>query len=158
MEILNALTSHLPGTLFTNRDVFEKALSKALKAGGVKISGPLKKGVLAALSERDEDADICTDSDDKPEADTELRDHELVPLKEDWRAYLEREVKPFVPDAWVDESHRDARDGEVGRIGYEINFNRYFYKYAPPRPLEMIEAELKALETEIAGLLKDVAA
>ena len=63
-----------------------------------------------------------------------------------------------MPDAWVDESHRDARDGEVGRKGYEINFNRYFYRYVPPRPLEEIDAELKALELEIARLLKEVAA
>ncbi len=70
---------------------------------------------------------------------------------------MAREVTPFVPDAWVDESYRDARDGEVGRVGYEINFNRYFYKYVPPRPLEEIDAEMKALEAEIAGLLKEVA-
>ena len=107
-----------------------------------------------ALSERDEVADTCTDKNGRPEPDTDLRDHELVPLKEDWREYVEREVKPFVPDAWVDENHRDARDGEVGRVGYEINFNRYFYRYVPPRPLEEINAELKTLEAEIAGLLK----
>jgi type I restriction enzyme M protein len=143
--------------LFTNRDVFESALSRALKAEGVSIGAPVKKAILEALSERDEYADICTDKDGNPEADRELRDHELVPLKEDWRKYFGREVKPFVPDAWVDESYRDARDGGVGRVGYEINFNRYFYKYVPPRPLEEIDAELKALEAEIAGLLKEVA-
>ena len=66
-----------------------------------------------------------------------------MPLKEDWREYFAREVAPFVPDAWVDEAYRDARDGEVGRVGYEINFNRYFYKYVPPRPLEEIEAEIE---------------
>ena len=81
-----------------------------------------------------------------------------MPLKEDWRDYVAREVTPFVPDAWVDESYRDAQDSEVGRVGYEINFNRYFYRYVPPRPLEEIDAELKALEAEIAGLLKEVAA
>ena len=72
----------------------------------------MKKAILAALRERDEEADICTDADGNPEPDTELRDHELVPLKEDWRDYVAREVTPFVPDAWVDESYRDARDGE----------------------------------------------
>jgi type I restriction enzyme M protein len=81
-----------------------------------------------------------------------------VPLKEDWRDYMKREVLPFVPDAWVDESYRDAKDGDVGRVGYEINFNRYFYRYVPPRPLEEIDAELKALETEIASLLTEVVA
>ena len=112
---------------------------------------------MTALSERDEGADICTDRNGNPEPDTNLRDHELVPLKENWREFVEREVQPFVPDAWVDESHRDARDGEVGRVGYEINFNRYFYRYVPPRPLEEIDAELKTLEAEIAVLLKEVA-
>lgn len=153
--LLTAL-SHLPDTLFTNRDTFAKALGKALKTAGVKVGKPVKKAILSALSERDEEADICTDKDGNPEPDTELRDHELVPLKEDWREYVAREVTPFVPDAWVDESYRDARDGKVGRVGYEINFNRYFYKYVPPRPLEEINAELKQLEAEIAELLKGV--
>lgn len=144
--------------LFTNRDAFEKALNKALKAEGIKIGAPVKKAIQSALSERDEDADICTDAKGNPEPDTELRDHELVPLNKDWRDYMAREVTPFAPDAWVDESHKDARDGELGRVGYEINFNRHFYRYVPPRPLEEIDAELKALEAEIAGLLKEVAA
>lgn len=143
---------------FTNRETFEKALSKALKAAGIKIGAPIKKAILTALSERDDEADICMDKNGNPEPDTELRDHELVPLTEDWRDYVEREVLPFVPDAWVDESYTDATDKQVGRVGYEINFNRYFYRYVPPRPLEEIDAELKALEAEIAGLLKEVAA
>lgn len=141
---------------FTNRDAFEKALSKVLKTEGVKIAGPVKKAILSALSEREEEADICTDSDGNPEADTELRDHELVPLNEDWHEYFAREVTPFATDAWVDENYRDVRDGEVGRVGYEINFNLYFYNYVPPRPLEVIDGELKRLEAEIAGLLKEV--
>lgn len=144
--------------LFTNRKAFEKALTKALKAERIKTAAPVKKAVLAALSERDEEADICTDKDGNPEPDTDLRDYEFVPLKEDWREYVAREVTPFAPDTWVDESYRDARDHEIGRIGYEINFNRYFYRYAPPRPLEKIDVELKALETEIAELLREIAA
>ena len=145
-------------SLFTNRDTFERALSKALKSEGIKIATPVRKAILTALSERDEKADICTDKDGNLEPDTDLRDHELVPLKEDWRDYVAREVTPFVPDAWVDETYRDARDREIGRVGYEINFNRYYYRYVPPRPLEEIDAELKALEAEIAGLLQEVVA
>lgn len=156
--LINALSGHMPATLFTNRDEFEKSLKKALKGTDLKISAPVKKAILAALSERDEEADLCTDKDGNPEPGKELRDHELVPLSEDWREYVAREVTPFVPDAWVDESYRDASDGEVGRVGYEINFNRYFYKYVPPRPLEEIDKELKQLEAEIAGLLKEVEA
>ena len=72
-----------------------------------------------------------------------------MPLKEDVDEYMAREVLPHVPDAWVDESKT--------KIGYEINFNRYFYKYTPPRPLEEIEADLKQIEKEIAEMLAEVA-
>lgn len=155
--ILTMLRESLPaGYRWLDRAEFEKALTAALKAAGLKVSAPVKKAILSALSERDEDAKVCTGKDGKPEPDTDLRDHELVPLEEDWRDYVQREVLPFVPDAWVDESYTDAQDGGVGRVGYEINFNRYFYKYVPPRPLAEIDAELKALEAEIAGLLQEV--
>jgi len=154
--LLGALT-RLPGTLFKNCDDFEKALGKALKDADVKVGAPVKKTILAALSERDETADVCLDADDKPEHDPELRDFELVPLKEDWRTYVAREVTPFVPDAWVDETYTDDTDKGIGRVGYEVNFNRYFYRYVPPRPLGVIDAELKTLETEIAALLNEVA-
>lgn len=156
--LIDALASHMPTTLFTNRDEFEKSLKKVLKVANIKVSAPTKKATMTALSERDEDAEICTDKDGNPEPDTELRDYELVPLAEDWREYVAREVTPFIHDAWVDESYTDSTDGEIGRVGYEINFNRYFYKYVPPRPLEEIDEELKQLEAEIAGLLKEVAA
>lgn len=155
--ILEALRGQLPqGKRWTDRAAFDKALAKALKQADVRVSAPIRKSILSALSERDEEAETCTDAQGKPEADAELRDHELVPLKEDWRKYVDREVKPFVPDAWVDESYTDGQDGDVGRVGYEINFNRYFYKYLPPRALEDIDAELKALEAEIASLLQEV--
>jgi type I restriction enzyme M protein len=84
------------------------------------------------------------------EPDADLRDFENVPLKDDIEAYLEREVRPHVPDAWMDRSK--------DKVGYEINFNRHFYKYAPPRPLEEIDAELKQAEEEIMRLLQEVTA
>ena len=142
---------------FTNRDVFEKALNKALKDAGIKIRAIVRKVILAALAERNEVAEVCKDKNGNPEPDPTLRDHELVPLTEDWRDYVKREVSPFVPDAWVDQDYRDARDGKVGRVGYEVNFNRYFYRYVSPRPLEEINAELKVLEEKIAELLKEIA-
>lgn len=156
-QLTDALAA-IPDHLFKNRNTFADELTEALTAHSLKVAAPVKKAIFAALSERDEEADICTDSKGNPEPDTDLRDHELVPLGEDWREYMKREVLPFVPDAWVDESHTDATDKQVGRVGYEINFNRYFYTYVPPRPLEEIDAELKTLEAEIAGLLKEVAA
>ena len=70
--------------------------------------------------------------------------------------FFEREVKPHVPDAWIDTTIRDEKDGAVGIVGYEINFNRYFYKYAPPRPLEEIEADIRTIEKDIMGMLAEV--
>lgn len=157
LGVMNAILVHLPqGERWLDRDAFDKALTAALRRAGVKLGAPLRKSILSALSERDEDAQTCRDAKGNPEPDTDLRDHELVPLDQDWRDYVRREVLPFVPDAWVDETYTDATDGGVGRVGYEINFNRYFYKYVPPRPLAEIDAELKALEAEIAGLLQEV--
>ena len=155
--ILAAIGS-LPAERFMSRDSFEAELTRALKDAGLKIGAPIKKAILSALSERDEGATVCTDKKGFAEPDSDLRDQELVPLDEDWEAYVAREVTPFVPDAWVDLTHTDHKDGQVGRVGYEINFNRYFYEYVPPRPLEEIDAELKQLEAEIAELMQGVIA
>jgi len=74
------------------------------------------------------------------------------------QAFFDREVIPHVPDAWINSSKRDERDGQVGLVGYEINFNRYFYRYTPPRPLEEIEADIRTIEDEILRLLAEVTA
>ncbi len=156
-EAVVAALRTLPDTLFTNHRAFATALDAALRRAGLHLRSPVRRAIMSALAERDEDADPCIDARGNPEPDPELRFYERVPLKEDWREYVEREVKPFVPDAWVDESYRDERDGQVGRVGYEINFNRCFGKYVPPRSLDEINAELRQLEAEIAELLKEVA-
>jgi len=61
-----------------------------------------------------------------------------------------------VPDAWIDTRKRDEKDGEVGIVGYEINFNRYFYRYTPPRPLEEIEAGIREVEKDIVHMLAEM--
>ena len=71
--------------------------------------------------------------------------------------FFDREVKPHVPDAWINTSIRDHKDNEVGKVGDEINFNRYFHQYQPPRTLEQIETEIRTLEKEILTMLRDVA-
>ena len=156
-EIRDLLAS-LPGDLYSNRDAFEKLLNRQAKAAGVKLSAPVRKAILSALSERDETADVCRTKKGEPEPDTGLRDTENVPLGEDVEGFFAREVLPYVPDAWIDESKTDDLDGEVGRVGYEINFNRYFYEYTPPRPLEEIDADLAKLEQEILDMLREVVA
>ncbi|RLC70363.1 MAG: SAM-dependent DNA methyltransferase [Chloroflexi bacterium] len=146
--ILDALSTLEVHGVVNNREQFSALMTDALKQAGVVVRAPLFKAILMALSERDESADVCTDKKGNPEPDPRLRDYENVPLKEDIAAYMAREVLPHVPGAWVDESKT--------KTGYEINFNRYFYTYTPPRPLDEIEADLKAIEQEIADLLAEV--
>lgn len=146
----------MPSTIFTSRDEFEKALKRATKQVGLKFAAPVKKAVMSALSERDDEANVCRDKKGNSEPDSDLRDYEKVPLNETVEDYFEREVIPHVPDAWIDTTYTDDKDGQVGKVGYEINFNRYFYVYTPPRPLEEIEAEIKELEAEIIELLQEV--
>lgn len=84
----------------------------------------------------------------KSEPDADLRDKENIPLKEDIQAYFEREVLPFAPDAWISDKER--------KRWYEINFNKYFYEYTPPRSLENITRDILALEVETNGVLKEI--
>lgn len=145
-------------TLYLNRKQFQKDLKSALSQHDVSLSAPQLKAVLNALSERDPEADVCTDSKGNVEADTSLRDYENVPLTESIYDYFEREVKPHVPDAWIDESKRDEKDGEVGIVGFEIPFNRHFYEFTPPRPLEEIDADLKECTDRIKQMIEGLSA
>jgi type I restriction enzyme M protein len=138
----------MPGESFTDRPEFEAALKSSAKAADLRLDTPVKKAILSALSERDEAASICLDGKSHPEADADLRDTENVALGEDIEDYMAREVLPYVPDAWVDEAKT--------KTGYEINFNRYFYTYVPPRPLEEIEVDIRFLETEIVQMLGEI--
>lgn len=155
-EEVRKLVRSLPGTLFKDRDDFERTLERAAKAAGLRVPAPARKAILSALSARDEEAAVCRDAEGRPEPDPELRDTESVPLGESVEAFFEREVKPHVPDAWIDTRRCDPKDKQVGLVGYEINFNRYFYRYMPPRPLEEIEADIRAVEQDILRMLAKV--
>lgn len=149
--ILAALPQ-LPAQLLC-REQFKKQLTKAL--GATKLPAPALKLLINQLGEQDDAAKVCI-SKGEPEASSELRDYENVPLGEDIDAYLAREVLPHVPDAWIDVSKTDPLDGQVGIVGYEIPFNRHFYQYQPPRPLAEIDADLDAVAKEIMQLLAEV--
>ncbi len=160
-------------TLYFNRAEFESLLTDTLQDAGIKLAAPLKKAILAALSERDPKANICLDAKGKPEPDPDLRDTEIVALPDDislplplkydnetghdqllklvkdhCEDYLKAEVLPHVPDAWI------AHDKT--KIGYEISLTRHFYVYQPPRPLEEIAGEISQLEKEIMAMLAEV--
>lgn len=112
-ESIITAVSTIDGTkLYKNRPEFIKLLHKAFKKAELDVKSPLLKAILAGLSEKDETADICIDTKGNPEPDTDLRDTEQIPLKEDIAAYIEREVLPYAPDAWVDEGKT--------KKGYEI--------------------------------------
>lgn len=143
-------------TRYTSRRTFRKAIKETLEEADLSLRKPVRNAIESALGERDEEAEICKKKGE-PEPDTDLRDYETVPLGEDVNEYFEREVLPHVPDAWVAEDYTDEKDGGIGRVGYEINFNRYFYVYTPPRPLKEIEADIRVLEREIVEMIQDVA-
>ena len=149
-EEIRIFLGSLGDQLWNDREAFLAHLRRSASSAGVRLSAPELKAVLAALGERDETAEVCRDAKGNPEPDTDLRDTETVPLKESIEAYFKREVLPHVPDAWVDETKT--------KVGYEIPLNRHFYRYEPPRPLEVIEADIKKLEGEILAMLKEVTA
>jgi len=134
----------LKGTSTGQGDAFVEKVRGVLG----KVPKPVEKAAVDAATVHDPEASVVTGKKGQPEPDADLRDFENVPLAEDVGKYVEREVTPFVPDAWVDESKT--------KVGFEIPFTRHFYKYVPPRPLEEIDAEIKALEQEILELLREV--
>ena len=146
--LLGLMSHSTDGAVMHDREEFLAALSESAKDAGVRLTAAERNAVLAALAERDPDAEICRDRHGNPEPDPELRDTETVPLSEDIDEYMTREVLPHAPDAWINHTKT--------KVGYEIPFNRHFYVYEPPRPLEEIDADLQALEHEIVGLLAEV--
>ena len=136
-------------------ETFAKNSAKRTDALG-KVDAALVKAFQRAFGVRAPELDEVVDKKGNVIPDDDLTDHENVPLGMDIRDYLAAEVLPHAEDAYIDETFRDETDGGIGIVGYEINFNRYFYEYQPPRELEDIDAELKAVEAEIAGMLAEV--
>ncbi len=104
--------------------------------------------VTVERPERNAKGQVVTDKKGNPKPDSSLRDTENIPLTMDIQEYMEKEVLPHVPDAWIDHSKTN--------IGYEINFTKYFYQYKPLRSLEEIRKDIMAIEQETDGLLKEV--
>ncbi|MGP1542749.1 MAG: type I restriction-modification system subunit M [Dialister pneumosintes] len=134
--------------LYKNRDDFEKVIAKELKKESISIKAPVKKAILNALSEKDETAEICRDKNGNPEPDSDLRDTEQIPVKEDIQDYFKREVLPYAPDAWIDE--------DKTKVGYEIPFTKYFYKYEELGNSDETLAEIKTLDNSIQESIKSL--
>jgi type I restriction enzyme M protein len=133
---------------FESRTDFLNNLSSAAESQGLKASIQLTKALVVEFGYRSDKAEVCIDSKGKIEPDAEARDTENVPFGEDVTEYFSREVEPFAPEAWIDQTKE--------KVGYEIPFTRHFYKYAEPRPLAEIDDELNALVSEIQILLREI--
>ena len=156
--IFAALTKLTELPPYANREDFLEMMKVVFMDKEAPFDAKLQKILLQTMSESDEKADVITDSKGNPEADSSLRDTENVPLGQDVIEYFEREVVPYVPSAWINTKVTDHKDGEVGKVGYEIPFTRFFYEYKPPRDLHEIEADIKETEVELAKLLKELTA
>lgn len=139
--------------LFDDFNMFEELLDKELKKQNIKLSAKDKKVMLSAVSWTDPKAAAVIKKKHKNGSieyvsDPALKDYEDIPLKEDIQTFFLREVIPFADDAWWNEDET--------KVGYEINFNKYFYQYTPPRSKETIAADLFAIEHETENLLKEI--
>jgi len=181
LEVLDGLKpAFSEGQLIKDRALFDEQLIGVFAAAAITLDASLRGALLApgSLGERDPRAEICRDKKGNREPDPELRDTENVPLppgialplpldyegkknrgkvdvaallslaQDHCETYLKAEVLPYRPDAWIDHSKI--------KVGYEIPFNRHFYEYDAPRPLETIEQDIIGLEKHIMSMLKEV--
>ncbi|MDV2484721.1 type I restriction-modification system subunit M [Acinetobacter towneri] len=161
-------------------NAFDDVLKQALKDANVKLESKEKKQFIDAITWKNADAEPVINKVVKGAEnplygqfsykgkvvefvqDGDLRDAENIALDPSQsttdliESYFKREVQPHVPDAWINSDKRDAEDGEIGIVGYEIPFNRHFYVYEPPRDLAEIDADLDAVSREIMALLQEV--
>jgi len=174
-NLIDRLSENLGPGPYTDFNGFLEKVEADADRHGVKLTAKRVKLLQTALAEKDESAApvikklhrpgkiepdplrglFCVETEGRAsvveyELDADLRDTEQIPLLEPGGidAFFQREVLPYVPDAWIDESST--------RIGYEISFTRYFYKPQPLRTLEEIRADIEALEKETEGLLRNI--
>lgn len=151
-EVAEILLKEIGDIEYNDFNVFKEVVEKTLKNKDIKLGASDKKAFFDTVSWKDEEAERVVKSIEKDgtilyEADSELRDSENVPLDEDINIYFDREVKKYVPDAWIDENKTVK--------GYSISFTRYFYSYEPPRSLDEISEEIQKLQNEIKGTLEE---
>jgi type I restriction enzyme M protein len=139
----------LLGTTWWTKDEARNALHRAAAEAAVPWpqGTPIHKALWGAVGVSDTEGEVQR-AKGEILPDPDLRDYENVPLLEDIDEFFAREVRPHVPDAWIDK--------DKTKIGYEIPFTRHFYVYTPPRPLAEIDAELRRLEGQVQALLGEV--
>ncbi|XCE20907.1 class I SAM-dependent DNA methyltransferase [Candidatus Liberibacter asiaticus] len=157
LDILKPMMQQIYPYGWAESFVKESIKSNEAKTLKVKASKSFIVAFINAFGRKDPRADPVTDVNGEWIPDTNLTEYENVPYLESIQDYFVREVSPHVPDAYIDKIFIDEKDKEIGRVGYEINFNRFFYQYQPSRKLQDIDAELKGVEAQIATLLEEMA-
>lgn len=146
--ILERLNSNISDAIFMNRDVFAEKI--ALIIPEIKDNKTLIKGIVNALSSHDPLADKYYDKKGNVESDPDLKDNEIIPYKQDNEDFYQKEVKPFVPESWLEVKEKNIS------IGCEINFNKYFYKFIEPEDSDDIALRIKEIVKTEATLFEEI--
>ena len=149
IRVINGLSKEV----FIDREEFKQTINAVAKRLNIELPTSANNMILSGLAKLDMNAMICRKRNGQAEPDSELRDYEHIPLSENVYEFFEREVRPLFSDAWINESNR-GQDGEVGIIGYSINFKRLFsYHCTPSRSIEEIQSHIQKLVKNITELL-----
>ena len=137
--------------VWMDRESFVDDVELQLNMAGVDVRKSVYNAMERVMGERDPDAEICRDGNGNPEHDSDLRERERVPLGTDPHDYFAEEVAPYLEDAWINESSKycDDKDEKVGIVGYEINFDRFFYEYDGSGGFEENDTQLKNVGREL---------
>lgn len=143
-------------TVWKDAEEFHEIIREQFSQEGIEVRKSVHNAIERALGKRDSEAEIVTNSKGEPEHDSDLRQYERVPLGRDVQEYFEEEIQPYLPECWINKDSRyyDDQDGELGQVGYEINFDRYFFDYEPPRSIDEIDRELRELDEKILEEIK----
>jgi type I restriction enzyme M protein len=144
--------------VWLDREKFMNEVELQMNMAGLDLRDSVYNSIERALGRQNRDGEICRDNSGSPEPDTDLREYERIPIDSDAHEYFENEVNPHLENAWLSQKSRyvDDQDGQLGLVGYEINFNKYFYELKEHRELEEIDEEISVLGAEISDLLEDI--
>lgn len=146
---VHKVLSEMPAKTCDDFEEFSTDVKEAFANTDYKLDANKLKTLFNIIAKKDENAEPEKNSKGNLIADSGLRDHENIPLKDDIDKYFAKEVLPYVSDAWIDDSTRN-------KVGYEIPFTRHFYVYKPLRPLEEIDKEICQLQKEISEGLEEL--
>ena len=144
------------GETWSDGNAFHSKVEDAVSEKGFKITAPLRSAIEDSFGELDAEAEIILDSKGKPEPDKLLQYFERVPIDRKWEEFFAEEVEPFAPGAWVETKYVDRTDKKVGRLGYSVPYNTLFAKFERPPALSDVNANIAALEDNLAQLLTKV--